>query len=130
MFSSVMDIEAQALGLTPRQRAHLAGKLLSRLSPDAEIEEAWSAEAIRRLEEMENGSVTGIAVEETIARAPRDSVIVSTHPLADEELVEDAVYYARQVNAALAGDFIAEFERSVALLRQYPRIGSPWRGGV
>ena len=57
-------------------------------------------------------------------------MIVSTHPLADEELVDGAVYYARQVNAALAGDFITEFERSVALLRQYPRIGSPWRGGL
>ena len=71
MFASVMDIEAQALGLTPEQRAHLADKLLSSLSPDAAIEEAWSAEAIRRLEEMENGSVTGIPIEETIARARR-----------------------------------------------------------
>ena len=69
MPASVIDIEAQALGLTPEQRAHLAGKLLSSLSPDAAIEEAWPAEAIRRLEEMDNGSVTGIPVEETILRA-------------------------------------------------------------
>ena len=69
MPSSVIDIETQALGLTPEQRVHLADKLLSSLTPDAGIEEVWSAEAIRRLEEMENGSVTGIPVEETIARA-------------------------------------------------------------
>lgn len=69
--SSVIDIETQALGLTPEQRAQLADKLLSSLSPDAAIEEAWSAEALRRLEEMENGSVTGVPVEEAIARARR-----------------------------------------------------------
>ncbi len=69
MSSSVIDIETQALGLTPEQRVHLADKLLSSLTPDAGIEEAWSAEAIRRLEEMENGSVTGIPVEDAIARA-------------------------------------------------------------
>ena len=69
MPTSVIDIETQALGLTPEQRVNLADKLLSSLTPDAGIEEAWSAEAIRRLEEMENGSVTGIPVEQTIARA-------------------------------------------------------------
>ncbi len=71
MSSSAIDIETQALGLTPEQRAHLADKLLSSLSPNAAIEEAWSAEAIRRLEEMKNGSVTGIPVETAIARATR-----------------------------------------------------------
>ena len=57
-------------------------------------------------------------------------MIVSTHPLAEEELVDGAVYYAKQANAALGEDFIGEFERSIALLRQYPNIGSPWRGGL
>ena len=57
-------------------------------------------------------------------------MIVSTHPLAEEELVGGAVYYAKEANAALGEDFIGEFERSIALLRQYPRIGSPWRGGL
>ena len=52
-------------------------------------------------------------------------MIVSTHPLAEEELVGGAVYYAKEANAALGEDFIGEFERSIALLRQYPRIGSP-----
>ena len=39
------------------------------LLPDAGIEEAWLAEALRRLEEMENGTVTGVPVEDAIARA-------------------------------------------------------------
>ena len=69
MPSSVIDIEKQALGLTPEQRAHLADKLLSSLSPDPGVEEAWSAEALRRLGEIENGSVTGVPVEDAIARA-------------------------------------------------------------
>lgn len=68
MPASVVDIEMQALGLTPEQRAHLADKLLCSLSPDPGIEEAWSAEALRRLEEMDNGSVAGVPVEEAIAR--------------------------------------------------------------
>ena len=57
-------------------------------------------------------------------------MIVSTHPLAEEELTSGAVFYANRVNPALGRDFIAEFERSVALLRQYPQIGSPWRGAL
>ena len=69
MPNSVIDIEKQALGLTPEQRAHLADKLLSSLSPDPAVEEAWSAEALRRLEELENGGVIGAPVEDAIARA-------------------------------------------------------------
>lgn len=57
-------------------------------------------------------------------------MIVSTHPLAEEELTSGAVFYANRVNPTLGDDFIAEFERSVALLRQYPQIGSPWRGAL
>ena len=69
MAISAIDIEKQALGLTPEQRAHLADKLLSSLAPDPGLEEAWSAEALRRLEEMENETVTGVPVEDAIARA-------------------------------------------------------------
>ncbi len=80
MSGSAIDVETQALRLTQEQRAHLADKLLSSLSPNAAIEEAWSAEALRRLEEMDNGTVTGVPIEEAIARAQRDSVrISSTH---------------------------------------------------
>ena len=55
-------------------------------------------------------------------------MILSTHPLAADELIDGAVYYAREGAVALADDFIAEFERSVALLDEFPALGSVWRG--
>ena len=66
---SIADLEAQALQLSPEDRAHLADTLLASLSSETEMEEAWSAEAERRLAELENGSVIGIPAEVAIARA-------------------------------------------------------------
>lgn len=50
------DIEARALGLDPRSRARLAGKLLESLetlSPE-ENAEIWAEEALRRDAELES----------------------------------------------------------------------------
>jgi len=69
MPTSIAEIEVQALQLSPEDRAQLADILLASLSSDAELEEAWSAEAERRLAELESGSVVGIPVEVAIARA-------------------------------------------------------------
>ena len=69
MPTSIAEIEVQALQLSPEDRAQLADTLLASLSSDAELEEAWSAEAERRLAELESGSVVGIPVEVAIARA-------------------------------------------------------------
>lgn len=55
-------------------------------------------------------------------------MIVSTHPLAADELVDAAVYYAREGSAELGNEVIAEFERCIALLRVHPRLGAAWRG--
>ena len=55
-------------------------------------------------------------------------MILSTHPLASDELVDGAVYYASEGMVALAEDFISEFERSVTLLTEHPRIGAVLRG--
>ncbi len=55
-------------------------------------------------------------------------MIVSTHPLAADELVDGALFYANEANANLGEGFIAEFERSIGLLRAFPKIGAPWRG--
>jgi len=71
MPSSIADIEAQALQLAREDRARLADKLLASLGSSAEIDQAWSVEAERRLAELESGSVAGIAVEAAIARARR-----------------------------------------------------------
>ena len=55
-------------------------------------------------------------------------MIISTHPLAEDELVAGAVYYAKQSSKELGEDFVTEFERSVNLLRAHPKIGATWRG--
>ncbi len=62
-------LEAEALKLTPEERAHLADRLLASLSEDAEIEEAWAAEVERRVAEIEAGRVTVVPAVEAIARA-------------------------------------------------------------
>ena len=41
----------------------------SSLPPDTGIDEAWLAEALHRLEEMENDTVIGVLVEDAITRA-------------------------------------------------------------
>ena len=55
---------------------------------------------------------------------------VSLAPEAEQELVEGALFYARQANAQLGHAFISEFERSAALLGEQPRLGAVWRGKV
>jgi toxin ParE1/3/4 len=47
---------------------------------------------------------------------------------AERELLEGALFYAREANADLGLAFIEEFERAIDLLRAYPRLGSVWRG--
>ncbi len=55
---------------------------------------------------------------------------VSLAPEAEQELVEGALFYAREANASLGHAFISEFERSAALLAEQPRLGATWRGRV
>jgi plasmid stabilization system protein ParE len=57
-------------------------------------------------------------------------MIVTIHPLAEAELVDGSSYYAKEANAALGEAFIAEFSRSVELLREHPKLGAPWRGSL
>lgn len=47
---------------------------------------------------------------------------------AERELIDGALFYAREANAELGLAFIAEFERSLGLLCAYPRLGAAWRG--
>ena len=49
---------------------------------------------------------------------------------AEDELTEAARFYAREANVDLGHAFIAEFERSIDLLRAHPRLGAPWRGAT
>ena len=49
---------------------------------------------------------------------------------AEQELVEGARFYAREVDVQLGQDFIAAFERSAQLLLDQPHLGAPWRGAI
>jgi len=55
-------------------------------------------------------------------------MIVSVHPEADEELIAGAVYYAQHATRKVAEDFLNEFDYAVSLLREFPGLGTPWRG--
>ena len=52
---------------------------------------------------------------------------VSIAAEAERELIEAAGYYAAQANADLGFALIAEFERSVEILRSHPELGARWR---
>ena len=69
MSISIEEVEAQALLLSPEDRAQLADKLLASLASDTDVEDAWSAEAERRLAELERRAISGIPVQDAIARA-------------------------------------------------------------
>jgi plasmid stabilization system protein ParE len=47
---------------------------------------------------------------------------------AERELIDGALFHAREANAELGLAFIAEFERSLGVLCNYPRLGPVWRG--
>jgi plasmid stabilization system protein ParE len=51
------------------------------------------------------------------------------HPEAQQDLREAAEFYREQAGTALSQSFLAEFEHSVRLLLQYPRLGAIWRHG-
>ncbi|MFO1364492.1 MAG: type II toxin-antitoxin system RelE/ParE family toxin [Burkholderiales bacterium] len=49
---------------------------------------------------------------------------------AERELIDGALFYAREANAELGLAFIAEFERAIGVLCNYPRLGPVWRGST
>ena len=69
MTSSIVELESQALKLTPEERVSLADRLLASVSADNEVDDAWSQEAERRLAELEDGTVAAVPLEAAIARA-------------------------------------------------------------
>lgn len=75
MVRSADSLESQLLTLPPADRARLAELLLASLDSDvgvepaAAIEEAWRAEAMRRLEELQAGTVVGIPASHVFAEA-------------------------------------------------------------
>jgi putative addiction module component (TIGR02574 family) len=68
MAASLEALEAEALQLSPSERARLVEKLIASLDADPEVEEAWAAEVERRLAEIENGTVSLLPGPETVAK--------------------------------------------------------------
>ena len=69
MSSQLDTIEAQALNLSPEERARLAERLISSLVGDGEVEEAWAVEVERRIRDIEAGRSSLSPADEAIARA-------------------------------------------------------------
>ena len=69
MGNRLEDLEAEALSLTPGERAAFAQLLLASLDEDAEIEDAWAIEVERRIAEVEAGSVQVIPIEDALVQA-------------------------------------------------------------
>jgi putative addiction module component (TIGR02574 family) len=70
---TIDQLEREAMQLPPASRARLAEKLVESLDPAEidEIQRVWSAEAIRRRDEVRSGRVQPIAGEEVLAEVQR-----------------------------------------------------------
>ena len=69
MANQLEMVEAQALKLSPEERAQLADRLITSLFDDQEIESAWATEVERRIEEIESDRAKLIPAADSIARA-------------------------------------------------------------
>lgn len=69
MSNQVDVLEAEAMKLSPEERARLADRLIASLSDEAEIEQAWALEVERRIAEIEAGRSPVVPAAEAIARA-------------------------------------------------------------
>jgi putative addiction module component (TIGR02574 family) len=70
--STVTEIEAALEKLPPEQLHEVAAWLETRLAPiapDSSVEDAWSDEVKRRIEELDSGRVQGVPAEQVFARA-------------------------------------------------------------
>jgi hypothetical protein len=68
---SVEELKKEAFGLSPEGRAHLARELLASLDDlsEPEIERLWIDEAIRRDQELGDGTARAYPADEVLARA-------------------------------------------------------------
>ena len=69
MSASFSSLEAEALLLSPEERATLADHLLASLAIEREVEDAWAEEIKRRIAAVESGEMALSSVEQAIARA-------------------------------------------------------------
>ncbi|MGL4463292.1 MAG: addiction module protein [Planctomycetia bacterium] len=71
MRPNAIEIEKQAMLLTPEEKVQIAERLLTSLTNDPAMESAWADEIDRRIAELEAGTAVTMTVEEAIARARR-----------------------------------------------------------
>lgn len=57
MPTSIDHIEAEAMKLSPEERAELAERLWTSVHSAAEVEAAWDAEIARRIRQIDTGEV-------------------------------------------------------------------------
>ncbi|MDP1649439.1 MAG: addiction module protein [Rubrivivax sp.] len=60
-------VEAQAMKLTPNERADLADKLWLSVNSKDEVDAAWEAEIARRIQQIDSGEVGYIPWETVMA---------------------------------------------------------------
>ena len=73
MSSWLAELSRQARELPPEERAQLAEDLLESLQdqPAPDVEAAWDAEILKRIEEYERGDATLVPAEDVFAEARR-----------------------------------------------------------
>lgn len=67
MSLTIDQLKAEAMKLSPEERADLADWLWVSAMPRAEVEAAWEAEIARRVAEIEAGTAKLIPAEEVMA---------------------------------------------------------------
>jgi hypothetical protein len=67
----IEELKEEALRLSKESRAYIARELLASLDDmsESEIEELWLLEAVRRYEELDNGTARSYPADEVFARA-------------------------------------------------------------
>ena len=68
MSTTLETVQAEALCLSPKDRARLLDRLIASLDADGDAEEAWDALADKREAEIESGAVQSVPVDAAIAR--------------------------------------------------------------
>jgi putative addiction module component (TIGR02574 family) len=67
MSPTLEKLAAEAMKLSPEERAHLADLLWASAKPAAEVEAAWEAEIERRIADLEAGRTEAIPAERVLA---------------------------------------------------------------
>jgi hypothetical protein len=68
---SIEELKDEALRMSKESRAYIARELLASLDDmsESEIDELWLLEAVRRDEELDNGTARSYPADEVLARA-------------------------------------------------------------